>query len=104
MRDEAFKDKTAGLIVVGIFEILGGLFSGLLFFLSLLSMMLLPDELSSKQTLMGSSVYAFFAVWLIWMGIGTIRARRTARLLMLASSWIMGVCGVFAMAMMFPES
>lgn len=96
-----FKDKKAGLIVMGIFEILGGLFCGLFFAMALLSVAVLGDEISTKQTLIGSSVYAFLAVWLIGMGIGTIRARRGARLLMLASSWIMGGCGVLAMGMMF---
>ncbi|MDF7801018.1 hypothetical protein P4C99_16195 [Pontiellaceae bacterium B1224] len=100
MMVEEYKDKTAGLIVMGVFEILGGLTCGLFFAISLLPLAIQSDGISPKQMLTGASVYAFLAVWLIWMGIDTIRARRGARLLMLASSWIMGVCGLLAMGMM----
>ncbi len=99
--DGDYKDKKAGLIVVGIFEILGGLFCALIFSISVISLLFVHDAASIRQLLMGVSVYAFFAVWLISMGIGTVRARRGARLLMLASSWIMLVCGILAMGMMF---
>jgi len=57
--DGEYKDKKAGLIVMGIFEILGGLFCGIFFALSLLSLAVLGDEISTKQTLIGSSVRPF---------------------------------------------
>jgi len=34
------------------------------------------------------------AVWFIWMGIGSIKARRWARALLLVSSWLWLICGV----------
>ncbi|MDF7823535.1 hypothetical protein P4B35_05880 [Pontiellaceae bacterium B12227] len=98
---EEYKDTKAGLIVIGIFEILGGLFCALFFGISVLSLVFLHDAAATRQMLSGVSVYGFLAVWLIWMGIGTIRARRGIRLLMLATSWIMLVCGMLAMVMMF---
>jgi hypothetical protein len=44
----------------------------------------------------GLFVYAMFAVWFIWMGIGSIKARRWARALTLASSWLWLIFGVIA--------
>ena len=97
---EGFKDKKASLIVMGIFELLGGLLCVLLAAVMLLSMVIAPSELSVPQLLMGMAVYVVLAVWLIGMAIGTIRSRRWARLLMLAVSWLMLGCGIMAMGMM----
>ena len=99
--EEEYKDKKASLIVFGIFELLGGLFCGLMATVTLIPAMFSLSEISFRQVIAGLMVYVFFAVWLIWMGIGTIRARRWARVLMLAGSWFMLVCGMMAMVMMF---
>ncbi len=99
--DDGFRDKKACLIVFGIFELLGGLLCALLAAVALIPLAIAPNEMSMPQIFMGMSVYVFLAVWLIWMAIGTIRARRWARLLMLAASWLMLVCGILAMVMMF---
>jgi hypothetical protein len=101
MMDGEYKDRKAGLIVFGVFEILGGLFCALFFAMAVLSLLFVGEDAASlRQIAMGSSVYAFLAVWFIGNGIGTVRARRGTRLLMLASSWLFLVCGLLAMVMM----
>lgn len=95
-----YKDKKASLIVFGIIEILGGLLCALLAAIIIISVAISPNEMSVLQIWMGMSVYVFLAVWLIWMAIGTIRARRWTRVLMLAASWLMLAVGILAMGMM----
>lgn len=98
--EEGYKDKKASLVVFGIFEIIGGLLCALLALVTLLPLVLTPDKMPMRQMMPGMLVYVFLSVWLIWMGIGTIRACRWARILMLVASWLMLVCGVMAMGMM----
>lgn len=50
--------------------------------------------------------YILVAVWFIWMGIGSIKARRWARALLLVSSWIWlisGICGLIIMLVFMPN-
>jgi hypothetical protein len=96
-----YRDKTAGLVVLGIIEIMGGLLCGLLAAVTMIPLVLSSDGAEVPQMIVGMMFYAFLAVWLIWMAIGTIRARRWARRLMLAASWLMLICGILAMGMMF---
>ncbi len=96
-----YRDRTASLLVFGIVEILGGLLCALLAATMIVPLVISPNEMSLQQVLMGMSVYVFLAVWLICMATGTIRIRRWARVLMLAASWLMLVCGILAMGMMF---
>lgn len=99
--EERYKDRTASLIVLGIMELLGGLLCACFALISAASLVLPRDAVSVQQIVPGILVYVFLSVWLIWMAIGTIRARRWARSLMLAASWLALVCGIFAMGMMF---
>jgi hypothetical protein len=41
-----------------------------------------------------SVVYAIFAVFFVWVGIGTVRKRRWARTLMLSAAWVWLLVGV----------
>jgi len=45
----------------------------------------------------GVMVYVLLAVWFLWMGIGSIKARRWARALILVSSWVWLVVGIIGM-------
>ncbi len=94
------QEKKASLIVFGIVELLGGALCILLALFTLLPLMISSSGVSKVQILPGSMVYVFLAVWLIWMAIGTMRARRWARSLMLAASWLGLACGAMAMGMM----
>ncbi len=100
-----FKDRKTGLVVFGIFEILGGVFT------TLIAGVMLVMMLSAKDTgkLTGNAVdasaflpavlmYVSLSVWNFWMGIGSIKVRRWARTLLLISSWVWLVSGVVAIS------
>ena len=95
----AYKDRRAFLIVFGIIEILLGALCALLFAGLVLIQVLMSDEIAEaaggQQFFYASGlIYLLAAVFLIWMGIGSILARRWARALMLTVSAIGLVCGV----------
>jgi hypothetical protein len=51
-------------------------------------------------------VYVFLGIWFIWMGIGSIQARRWARALCLIASWlslISGITGMLFMLLFMPD-
>jgi hypothetical protein len=105
-----YKDRSVGLIVFGILTILLGCLSGLL-----VPLMLVGQMASAKATgapppfsaiLPGISIYGFLAVALVWLGIGSIMARRWARALLLIFSWCwlgMGLFVVVIMAFVIPK-
>ena len=95
-----FKDRSTGLIVFGILEILLGCLCALL-----VPLMLLGQVMSAKATggapnfrmaIPGMMMYAMLAVAFIWLGVGSIRCRRWARALLLILSWSWLVTGVIA--------
>ena len=101
-----FRDRRTGLIVFGVMEImLGG------FCLLLLPMTVFGQVLVAKQHggefdfgLVAPSLLTFLilAAGLIWLGIGSIQARRWARALLLCFGW-MGLCaGLVALAVVIP--
>lgn len=62
-------------------------------------------QVSPHMMLPGILFYLALAVWFVWLGIGSIMARRWARALILAASWIWLVCGLGGMVfagMMLP--
>jgi len=106
-----YKDRSVGLTIFGILTILLGCLAGLF-----VPLMLFGQMASSKPT--GTSapistilpvmfIYGILAVALIWLGIGSIMARRWARALLLIFSWcwlIMGVFDVVFMAFILPKT
>ncbi len=105
-----FKDRSTGLIVFGILEILLGCLCALL-----VPLMLLGQVMSSKATggapnyrmaVPGMMMYAMMAVAFFWLGIGSLRFRRWARALSLILSWswlVMGVSAFGVLLMMLPK-
>jgi hypothetical protein len=105
-----FKDRSAGLIIFGILTILLGCLAGLFVLL-----MLAGQAVSARTTgasapfstiLPGIFIYAALAVALVWLGIGSIMARRWARALLLIFSWswlVMGLFVVVVMAFFMPK-
>jgi hypothetical protein len=96
-----YKDRSVGLIIFGILTILLGCLSGLL-----VPLMLFAQMASAKTTgapppfsviLPGILLYGFLAVALVWLGIGSIMARRWARALLLIFSWSWLIMGVFVL-------
>jgi hypothetical protein len=105
-----YKNRSSGLIVFGVLTILQGCVCALL-----VPLMLFSQTMSAKATgtppnfsilLPAMSVYGFLAVVLVWLGIGSINARRWARALLLIFSWswlVMGIMTLIAMAFLMPK-
>src|ERR1039458_9901007 len=96
----AYKDRSTGLVIFGILTLLLGCLAGLFVPLMLFGQMMAArapnaPPVNHAAMLPGMAVYGLLAVALIWLGIGSIKARRWARALLLIFSWswlIMGVC------------
>lgn len=78
-----FKDRKAGLIVAGVFEII----IGLIYLLPMAAMMLPEVTQSVPDAAMAIAILAVMAVISIWLGVGTLMARRWARALSLLIAW-----------------
>jgi len=97
-----YRDRSAGLVFFGIVEILLGGLTALLIPLMVIAAMVGSQRGASSSTdlrfiLPNLVIYAMIAGVFIWLGIGSIRARRWARELMLVISWLWLVTGVVAM-------
>src|SRR5450759_4646387 len=99
-----YKDRSAGLLIFGILTILLGCLAGLF-----VPLMLLGQVASAKATgtsapistiLPAMFIYGLLAVALVWLGIGSIMARRWARALLLIFSWSWLVMGLFVLVFM----
>ena len=99
-----YKDRSTSLIVFGILTILLGCMTGLLVLLMLVGQVAArstnapPTPLSA--ILFAMFIYGILAVALVWLGIGSIKARRWARALLLIFSWSWLVMGVFVLLFM----
>ena len=106
-----YKDRSVGLTIFGILTIMLGCLAALF-----VPLMLFGQMASSKATgtpapistiLPAVLLYGVLAVALVWLGIGSIMARRWARALLLIFSWcwlVMGVMGVVFMAFILPKT
>ena len=106
----AFKDRSLGLLIFGIFEILIGVFCALLVPLSLVALTFTPASMRSSTDLRSMIpavvLYLFMAVVFIVLGIGSIRARRWACDLMLSLSWVWlltGICTLVLAWLLMPS-
>jgi hypothetical protein len=104
-----YKDRSGGLVAFGVMTLLMGVLAGLFVPLLLVGQAITakanhkPPDFS--QILPAIGVYGLLAVALVWLGIGSIKARRWARALMLIFSWswlVMGVIAVTVMAFVLP--
>jgi hypothetical protein len=109
-----FKDRKTGLVVFGILGIVAGGFCALIIPFMVFGMMMSHSASQENATvpmppgamISSVAVYLMAAVWFIWMGIGSIKARRWAMALILVSSWlwlIAGICGFVFMALFMPN-
>jgi hypothetical protein len=101
----AFKDRSTGLTVFGVFTIVLGCIAGLLVLLMLVATVVaanIPNAPPSSQSgiVFPIFMYGGLAVALVWLGIGSIKARRWARALLLIFSWAWLVMGVFMVIFM----
>jgi hypothetical protein len=100
-----YKDRSTGLLIFGILTLLLGCLAGLLVPLMLFGQMMVakaPDAppVNHAAILPAVAVYGLLAVALIWLGIGSIKARRWARALLLIFSWSWLIMGIFMTAIM----
>jgi hypothetical protein len=108
-----FRDRKTWLVVFGILEIIFGAFCALMMPIMVLGIVASSALDKSSGAPMNTTVmipgillYLVLAVWFIWMGIGSIKARRWARALILVSSWIWlvaGIIGLFIMVVLMPD-
>jgi hypothetical protein len=93
-----YHDRSTGLMVFGILTILLGALAGLLAVVTVLSLAVasaVPNaQISLSSALPGVCVYVGLSVVLIWLGIGSIKARRWARALLLIFSWSWLIAGI----------
>lgn len=89
-------------MVFGIFTILLGSLCGLFVPLMLLGQLAAPKatQTSIAALLPAMMMYGGLAVALVWLGIGSIKARRWARALLLIFSWSWLVMGLIVLALM----
>jgi hypothetical protein len=108
-----YKDRKTGLAIFGAIQIALGALCALFVPLMIMGMLAAAvmdkgaDEgLSVRAMIPGLLVYVLLATWFIWMGIGSIQARRWARALCLVSSWlwlVSGITGMLFMLMFMPD-
>jgi hypothetical protein len=112
-RTSDFKDRKAGLVVFGILEVILGAFFALMVPLMIFGMIASATlnkspagPMSAGMIIGGALFYVLVAVWFIWMGIGSIKARRWARALLLVSSWVWligGINGLIFVLLLMPD-
>ncbi|MFB3896829.1 MAG: hypothetical protein ACE14V_11075 [bacterium] len=109
-----YKDRKIGLVIFGILEIILGAICALAVPMMIFGMIVSSTmnkssdmpPMNASMLIPGMLVYILAAVWFIWMGIGSIKARRWARALILVTSWIWLICGIagfFAMVVLMPN-
>lgn len=106
-----YKDRSGALVVFGVITIVLGVFSGTmapLFLLAQLANAHNPNASASSLSMLLPALlmYVGLAVVLIWLGIGSLKARRWARALMLIFAWswlVMGVAGIAFMVVFIPK-
>ncbi len=97
----AFKDRKTGLVIFGIFHIIIGAFCALFTLLTIVGALALRTlgettgaVMSVGQMILVVFLYLLLAAWFVWMGIGSILARKWARALILITSWLWLICGL----------
>lgn len=104
-----FKDRSIGLIVFGAFQILMGALCAMFIPLVLLPVVLdLPagPPTNARMMIPALGLYAILAIVLVWLGVGSILARRWARALTLVLAWmwlVMGIVASIAISVLMPN-
>ncbi len=95
-----YKDRKTGLVVFGILQISLGVLCALMVPLMIMGMIVSTaaggdavEGFNLRMMIPSALFYVLLAVWFIWIGMGSVKAQRWARALVLVSSWIWLVCG-----------
>ena len=93
-----YADRSTGLVIFGVVQIILGLLAALMVpFVALgafLSRLAPGASMRPGQLISGIATYAFFAVVLLSLGIGSVQYRRWARALTVVISWYWLITGV----------
>ena len=94
-----FKDRSLGLMLYGLLQIIMGALSALLVPFMLLSMTMAPPAagMTTRSMVPALLMYGILAVVLVWLGVGSFLARRWARALTLVLAWLWLICGAVGM-------
>ena len=112
VQGSAFNDRKTGLVAFGILQIIFGGICALtvpLMIVGMIASTVLEDSsapMSVSRAIPAVLFYVLLAVWFICMGIGSIKARRWARALVLVSSWVWligGLSGLIFMLLFMPD-
>lgn len=97
-----YKDRSTGLLIYGVVQVALGCLFALMVPLVLLSLLVSPPQggASAAQMIPAAAAYALFAIVLVWLGVGSIRARRWARALTLVLAWMWLAMGVMTLVVM----
>jgi hypothetical protein len=105
-----YKDRKVGLVIFGILTILLGCVAGLfvlLMFAGVATSAGTPNAVPLSSMFFAVVIYALLAAALVWLGIGSIMARRWARALLLIFSvfWlVVGLLSIPMMAFIMPKA
>ena len=96
-----FKDRTTGLWIFGFLKIIGGILCLLMIPLLL---MITTDPTFGGTTNVRAMIpamgtYLFLGIGLIWLGVGSILAKRWARALTLVLAWMGLITGIASLGM-----
>jgi hypothetical protein len=94
-----YRDRSTGLVIFGVAQIILGLMAGMMVpfvALSVFMSRLAPGGrvMHLRQMVMAASIYAFIAAAMLALGIGSIQKKRWARALTLVSSWYWLITGL----------
>jgi hypothetical protein len=93
-----FKDRLAWLIVFGILEILAGVLNALFMMLMICGLLFNAQKngvsINSNMLIVTLAIYSGLTVTLVWLGIGSIKAQRWARALLLILAWYVLIMGI----------
>jgi hypothetical protein len=99
-----YKDRSVGLIIFGSLTILMGCLAALMILFMLIGMAAATRTQSPSAPISTilpvTLIYGILGVVLVWLGIGSIMARRWARALLLIFSWSSLVMGLFVLIFM----
>ena len=104
-----YQDRKTGLVVFGVMTLLVGLLCALFVPLVFFGQAMAPQAAAGQNAhtiLPAAMMYGGMAVLFIWLGVGSIMARRWARalLLVLAWSWLcIGVISLVVVAFILPK-
>jgi hypothetical protein len=96
-----FKDQRTGLVLFGVIHIIIGALCALGMLFTIVGAIAVTAldrgavlSMGIGQMALAALIYFLLALWFVWMGIGSMLARRWARALIVITAWLWLICGV----------